>query len=297
MPQVSIVIPAFNPGDRLARAVESVRRQTFTDWDLVAVDDGGQEDLTWLDRLGDDRITLIRQPNRGVSVARNVGVGASGAPYLAFLDQDDEWLPEKLQQQMTEMQARDAGFSYTEFVWVSATGEVASVPSEIDYLSFLSGSQHICLSSVVVSRAAYVKVGGHDPLYAQMQDYDLFLRLLLVEERTAPVVEHLVRYRLHDSNASNDYETALAEALAIIAAHRRRAVRRGDLDLLAACDAAFQARRELFGYKAIDAARIELRRSPVAGLKHLGRAARLTPRATLSSVGRKVAGTARSVIR
>ena len=287
MAAVTIVIPAYNSQGKLMRAVESVQQQDFVDWELVVVDDGGSEDLSWVERASDPRIRMVRQPNRGVSTAGNVGVSIGSAPYVAFLDQDDEWLPGKLAQQITKLQHLDATFSFTEFMWVSADSAWESGPSDISYESMLSGRQHICLSSVVIAREAYQRVGGRDPLLAQMQDYDLFLRLLLLEERVAYVPDHLVRYTLHESDASTDYQTALAEALGIVASHRRRASRAGDRVALEACRVALRSRRELFGAKAFDAARVEFRRGRRSTISHLSRAVRLAPGPTLMAMARK----------
>jgi glycosyltransferase involved in cell wall biosynthesis len=295
--EVSVVIPAFNSAGKLARAVESVRHQTHTEWDLVVVDDGGDEDLDWLEQLRDPRIVLLRQPNRGVSVARNVGVSVSSAPYVAFLDQDDEWLPDKLARQMSLMHQVDANFSFTDFYWVSDDIERPSGPVDMSYPMLLGGSQHICLSSAVVSREAYERVGGHDPLLSQMQDYDLFLKLLLLEEPTAHVAEHLVRYRLHAANASSDYETALAEALGILRSHRRRAILRGDHAALEACRAGLSARRKLFGAKAYDAGRAGVRAGDASAVEHLARAVRLSPGPTLQAVGLKAISPVRRLVR
>lgn len=288
MAEVGIVIPAYNSQGKLLRAVRSVQQQDFVDWELVVVDDGGSEDLSWVERTGDPRIRMVRQPNRGVSTARNVGVSLTSAPYVAFLDQDDEWLPGKLTQQVTALQRLEATFSFTEFWWVSSDREWESGPSDISYLSMLSGRQHICLSSVVVAREAYQRVGGHDPLLAQMQDYDLFLRLLLLEEPVAYLPDFLVRYALHVGNASSDYQTALAEALGIVASHQRRASRAGDRAALEACRVALRSRRELFGAKAYDAARVEFRQGSRSTITHLSRAVRLSPGPTLTAMARKV---------
>lgn len=97
-PLVSVIIPVFNRAERLAHAVESVQAQSLTDWELIIVDDGSREPLdTIVSQFDDPRIVLLRHDvNRGVSAARNTGLDAARGKLAAFLDSDDEWLPEKL---------------------------------------------------------------------------------------------------------------------------------------------------------------------------------------------------------
>lgn len=99
VPTVAVVIPAYNPGPYLRPALDSVIGQTFTDWECVVVDDGSTEDLSWVDGI-DKRVRLITKRNQGVSIARNVGVAATTAPWVAFLDSDDLWYPKKIEAQL-----------------------------------------------------------------------------------------------------------------------------------------------------------------------------------------------------
>jgi glycosyltransferase involved in cell wall biosynthesis len=93
MPEVSIVLPTFNRVDVIGRAVSSVLRQTFADWELIVVDDGSTDGTRGrLDGL-DPRLRYIEQPNQGVYVARNTGLAAARGRFVTFLDSDDEWLP------------------------------------------------------------------------------------------------------------------------------------------------------------------------------------------------------------
>src|ERR1017187_7936626 len=97
-PTVSVVIPTYNRARILPRAVKSVVSQTLEDWELLVVDDGSADDTEQVvAAFGDSRIHYIRhERNRGQSAAQNTGIRASRGTYVAFLDSDDEWLPEKL---------------------------------------------------------------------------------------------------------------------------------------------------------------------------------------------------------
>ena len=290
MSSVQVVVPAYNPGQLLRRALDSVRSQTFTDWECLVLDDGGAEDLGWVDGYGDDRVSRVRQPNAGVSIARNVGVATSTAPLIAFLDQDDEWLPSKLGRQISALRdaRNDPALCYTDFWWVTGDHEARSGDQTVTYEGLLA-DQHICLSSVLVSRDAYWRVGGHNPLLAQMQDWDLFLRLLMTGAPSARVAEPLVRYHLHQANASRDYLTARAERLELLSQHQRHAARQSKDAVVAACAKGRRRTDELFGAQAYDRARSSLRQGRTEGFRHLARAVRWSP----STVGRGAASFAR----
>jgi len=97
MPEVSIIMPTYNRADTIGRAIESVRRQTFEEWELIIIDDGSTDGTPSLLSGADPRIKLIRQENRGCYVARNAGLRESRGRFIAFLDSDDEWLPHFLE--------------------------------------------------------------------------------------------------------------------------------------------------------------------------------------------------------
>lgn len=97
MPLVSVIMPTFNRADTIRRAIRSVQAQTFTDWELIVVDDGSTDNTVALIEGCDPRLKLIRQENQGTAGARNAGLRASAGAYIAFLDSDDEWLPHHLE--------------------------------------------------------------------------------------------------------------------------------------------------------------------------------------------------------
>lgn len=255
VPRVAVVIPVHNPGSLLHRAVESVLSQTISDIELIVVDDGSDEDVSHLSDFPDKRLRLIQQPNRGVSVARNVGSLAANSELIAFLDQDDEWHPMKLEKQLAALlEAPNASFCYTGFNWVSLDATIKGIPEFVTYEGLLA-DQMVCLSSAVVERSKYFAVGGHDPLLTQTADWALFLQLAVVYGDPVRVEDGLVDYHLHDNNASQDFSTGHQERLAILERHRRRAISQGADSVLLAIRDGRARTRELYGYQALDAAR------------------------------------------
>lgn len=289
MPKVSVIIPAYNPGDFLTRAIDSVLQQTMPDLECIVVDDGSTEDLGWVASYGDERLILVRQRNRGVSMARNVGAARSESALVAFLDQDDEWSPRKLEAQLqTILDTPNAAFYYTGFDWVFPTRVMEGDPQAVTYRGLLS-NQHVCLSSMIVNRDAYFAVGGHDPLLAQMQDYDLFLRLTMDAPPPALTPARLVRYHVHGGNASADYVMAERERRRILEAHAARAMRAADAATLRATRVGQSRTKELYGYQAMDRVRSSIQaRDARAAFRHLTAASRINPQLLVKSAAHSV---------
>jgi glycosyltransferase involved in cell wall biosynthesis len=185
LPKVSVVIPAYNAAHYVHRAVDSVLRQTFADFELLVVDDGSSDDtLAVLARYG-DRLRVLTQRNGGPAAARNHGLSEARGEYVAFLDADDHWLPEKLERQIQMMEQRpDVGFCSTATEVVNVAGEyVGSWPCRPDAAPFpdilftegtvISGSA----SGVLARRQLISDLGGFDETLRGFEDPDLWIRL------------------------------------------------------------------------------------------------------------------------
>jgi glycosyltransferase involved in cell wall biosynthesis len=187
VPLVSVIIPTYNRRPVLERAIRSVLAQTFTDFELIVVDDGSQDSTSELLSEFDGKLTAFFQANQGVSSARNLGIGHSQGELLAFLDSDDEWLPEKLTRQTALFNSACPLFiCHTDEIWLR---DGKRVPQKGYHLKqggrFFERALERCLispSSVMISRSLIDKVGQFDEGLAAAEDYDLWLRITAFHE-------------------------------------------------------------------------------------------------------------------
>ncbi|MDH5774563.1 MAG: glycosyltransferase family 2 protein [Nitrospirota bacterium] len=183
-PLVSVVIPVFNGASFLARAVESVFAQTWTDFEIILVDDGSTDGTpAVLERLAQmPRILCLHQANAGPAQARNVGAQAAKGTYIAFLDCDDIWLPDKLEAQVTILRGTSQpGLVHSHYEVIDPAGKVIqhakAGQSQDVFHQVFTGGQAPLLSTTIMSRALLEEVGGFDPNLWVSEDTDLILRL------------------------------------------------------------------------------------------------------------------------
>src|SRR5262249_55296590 len=224
MPQVSVIIPTHNRADFLRGAIASVLDQSFQDFEIIVVDDASNDNTSEVvASFNDERINLVRhETNKGGSAARNTGILASKCDYIAFLDDDDEWLPEKLAKQMDILLAspQEVGCVYTGYVEVDrATGKVTGqrIPTKRGNLSkeLLVKNCVGGASSVLLKRDCLKKVGLFDESLPRSQDSDMWFRIaneFLFEYIQAP----LFKYYLHENRISTNLE-AISAGLEIFA--------------------------------------------------------------------------------
>jgi glycosyltransferase involved in cell wall biosynthesis len=282
MTSVGIVIPAYNPvAGHLERALMSVLNQTYRDWRCVIVDDGSDAPLAIESSLADDRLSMLRQTNRGVSAARNVGVAALQTTYVAFLDQDDEWLPEKLGRQISFMQQNDLALSDTEFNILRLGRNIAG-GYEWHQGSFchLLSTAGMGLSTMMVQREVFEALGGFNAAFRIVQDWELALRIAYAGYRFERLREVLCCYHLHEENASGDYRAAYREGMAVLALYGHLDARS---DVRAAAKIGRKRIRELYAYQAIDAFRVTRRTQHFAWAAAHG--PRIAARAVLAKIG------------
>jgi glycosyltransferase involved in cell wall biosynthesis len=184
-PKVSIIIPTHNRPDFLLRALDSVYTQTYTDFEVIVVDDGNAPrayDVLSEYRNRKNFMYLETEKDRGGSKARNIAIQCANGEYIAFLDDDDAWLPEKLEIQMSrfEKMPKEVGFSFTSATMCGDTGETHSVVPDgvhdfslralTDFNGFLTVTQ-------IVRTAVLREVGGFDEQLQSHQEPELVIRL------------------------------------------------------------------------------------------------------------------------
>jgi glycosyltransferase involved in cell wall biosynthesis len=220
MPEVSVVIPAYNAARYVGAAVESVLAQSFDDLEVVVVDDGSTDETADVVAGLGARVRCIRQANSGVAVARNQGIAQSDSRYVAFLDADDAWLPEKLAKQMKALrESPDRRFCYTAFAIAGSDLEPIEVrrgPLVGTALgTLLLQGNVVGASTPVCERELFAKAGDFDPALSQCADWDMWMRLAAHTEFIY-LDEPLVNYRQHGSNMSKDPELLEEDSLLVL---------------------------------------------------------------------------------
>lgn len=219
-PLVSAIIPNYNYARYVGEAVESALSQTYSNIEVIVVDDGSTDNSLEVLAQYRDRIKIIRQENSGVSVARNRGVAESSGDYIAFLDADDVWLPEKIEKQVRRIQSEDSiGIVHVGVIDIDASGkelathlngmegEVASELMMFERAVILGGG-----SGVMIPRKVFDKVSGFDEALSTSADWDLYFRISC-DFSVGFIGEPLLKYRLHGSNMHSNVSRMEREML------------------------------------------------------------------------------------
>ena len=221
MPKVSVVIPAYNAMTYLPETVESVLRQTFTDFEVLIIDDGSSDDVVqWASGLVNPRVRLISQKNQGVSVARSTGIAHAQGEYVAFLDGDDLWEPTKLEKQVRcFLENPKVGLVHTWLAGIDqyskSTGRVIGSQIEGDVWQRIIERNMVACSSAMVRRCCFETVGVFDRNLRFAEDWDMWIRLA-ARYHFAVIKEPLVGYREHPNSKSKKYATRVQDFRTII---------------------------------------------------------------------------------
>jgi len=209
MPKISVIIPTYNSIRFLPNTLDSVLRQTFSEFEVLVINDGSTDNTAeWISSLTDSRVKLINQENQGCATARNTGILAAKGQYIAFLDSDDLWEPTKLEKQVKCLEENpDIGLVYT---WVDfsneeakPTGKVRKVFAEGNvFQDMLTGNVVSCGSVPLVRRECFETVGLFDTKLWTAEDKDMWLRIS-TQYSFALIREPLVYYRQHPNSKSS----------------------------------------------------------------------------------------------
>jgi len=225
-PRVSIIIPTYNQGRFLGAALESVLAQTVQDWEAIIINNySDDETVEVVKSFNEGRFTLIDFANHGIIAAsRNKGVSLARAEWIAFLDSDDTWLPEKLERCLAVATPdvdfvghamnllRDGKYQGVQFSGPEARAE---------YRSLLFVGTCATPSATLMRKSMYEKVGGssENPEFRTAEDYELLLKIAAAGARVAFIPDRLTDYLLHDANTSGSAKKHLDAGVAIVRNH------------------------------------------------------------------------------
>jgi glycosyltransferase involved in cell wall biosynthesis len=217
MPKVSVIIPAYNAMAYLPETLESVLNQTFTDFEVLIINDGSPDGIVeWASEIKDSRVKLISQENQGLSGARNTGIWSSQGEYLAFLDADDIWEAKKLEKQVEYLEKHlDVGLVSSWIANVDRNGNF------IDLYDCSEGGKDLtkelfrsnilyCGSTPLVRRICFEKVGFFERSLSSAADWDMWLRIA-VHFPIFVIQEPLVQYRRYPNSMSTNFRLMIQE--------------------------------------------------------------------------------------
>ena len=227
--KISVIMPAYNAAFFIDDAIQSVINQTFIDWELLIINDGSTDNtaekiLPWLSR--DSRVHYFYQENGKQGKARNLGILKSKGEYLAFLDADDLWLPEKLSVQIVEIQKHNVDLVFSDsYIFnnsdVDNFSQRMNVPAKTFYdkssVPFFLESNRIPILTVLVKKSKVIAVGGFSESVEiqNAEDYHLWLKLLLENNIFYSSDLILAKYRLHNNSATSQDKEGIDIILAI----------------------------------------------------------------------------------
>jgi glycosyltransferase involved in cell wall biosynthesis len=231
-PAVSIILPSFNRLPFLRAAIESVQGQTFTDWELIVADDGSDASTrAWLAaaRLQRQKTLLLEHCGNPARV-RNAALAAATGRYIAFLDSDDRWLPDKLALQFEYLRRHPAiRWCYSAIRRIDAQGGTLAGDERREWIPFdgaileplLQQRVGLALPTVMVERSLIEEVGGFDENLAVHEDFDLWLRLAGLSP-VGVLVQSLTEVRCHDQHYSDAGARSIGAWDVVLAKHEPR---------------------------------------------------------------------------
>jgi glycosyltransferase involved in cell wall biosynthesis len=217
-----VIIPVYNGEKTIQETIESVLNQTFSNFELIVINDGSQDStLDILARIQDSRLKVFSYPNAGLSASRNRGISHACGEFIAFLDADDLWTPDKLEAQLKAMEANPKAvlaYSWTDFIdesgqllersiYHTVTGDVFA---ELLVHNFVGSG-----SNPLIRKQAFADLGGFDESLTAAEDWDMYLRLAARYQFVA-IPSPQVLYRFSDTSMSSNVLRQEAECLKVI---------------------------------------------------------------------------------
>lgn len=210
-PRVSVVIPAYNCDRYVGQAVESVLNQTYSSFEIIVIDDGSQDNTREALQPYSQHIRYVYQTNQGVSVARNHGIQLASGEFIAFLDADDLFTPDKLETQLTLFEAQpELGIVHSGWRRINQQGDPLKDFTPWDYVpelnleTWLRWKPFGTMGTFLFRRDWLLKIDGFEPGLRHAEDVDLVLRMALLGCQSAWLHQSTVCYRQHDRNTMRD---------------------------------------------------------------------------------------------
>lgn len=223
---VSVIMPAFNSGKFIESAIKSVFEQTYTNWELIVVDDGSTDDTHLIVEKFSRDIRYIREENQGLAEARNAGIRDARGSLICLLDADDQWLPQYLERMMCLAdEDREAAIYYCCAQAVDKDGnklsQVLGCPPKQpgNLLNTLLRANFLIPSTVMMNYSSIKSGDCFDKNFRRLQDWELWIRLLRQGYRFKGLPEVLVNYRVHEKSLSVDPQGGQQAAMALVAKH------------------------------------------------------------------------------
>ncbi len=221
-PLISVIIPTFNNEKTISETIETVLSQTFSDFELIIINDGSSDStLDVVNSINDPRIEVYSYPNSGVSASRNRGIARARGEFIAFLDADDLWTKDKLKVQLKALQNNpQAGVAYS---WVDSIDEnnnylrmssCCTAKGDV-YEILLRGNFLVSGSNPMIRSQAIKEVGGFDSSLTHAEDWDLYLKLAARYHFVVIPVPQVL-YRISTNSASTNVYKTEAGALQVI---------------------------------------------------------------------------------
>jgi glycosyltransferase involved in cell wall biosynthesis len=241
--KASVIIPVYKVEKYIADTIQSVLNQTYRDFELIIVDDGSPDrSIDICQQFKDSRITILRQPNQGVCVARNTGISYATGDYIALLDGDDLWLPEKLEKHISHLQKNPSvGLSFSRSAFIDEKGKALGIyqmpkltkitPALIIRRNPIgNGSAPVIRRQVFQAIEYRDSVGGvvkncyFDPNLAHFEDVECWLRIsLLTDWQTEGIPEALTLYRVNSKGASTNLDKQVEDLEKVLVKTRKYA--------------------------------------------------------------------------
>lgn len=228
---ISVIIPAWRAASTIGRALVSVATQTLRPREVIVIDDGSDDGTADVSEksaelLCEIELTVLRRPHQGPGAARNAGLARASGRYVAFLDADDEWLPEKLAHSLAHFKDNDTVFVSHDMIAVAPDGHEVYfdcarhfVKAKDPFVALFKRG-FVATSTVVARREALLEAGGFDPDLPAAQDYDLWLTMAAKPNARFHVfTEALTRYHQNPGGITANVERRRSCSMTVLCRH------------------------------------------------------------------------------